>query len=138
MRYISKFRLLCSVYFHQCCLQECSCFICVICVTVYNVVLHDFTIGETWRVYYKWKELLNLREPMSSPWSLFGVCCLLFQTSVLCCALFFFVLCIELSMLSVSLDCQLLISNVYFFKKKTPIAHYRNSSEIQQKNRSNM
>jgi hypothetical protein len=36
---------------------------------VYGDVLHDFTIGETWRVYYKWKELLNLREPMGSPWS---------------------------------------------------------------------
>ena len=41
-------------------------------VTVYSGLLHDFTIWETWRVYYLWKELLNLSEPMSSPWSLLG------------------------------------------------------------------
>ena len=29
-------------------------------------------LRETWRVYYKWKELLNLREPMCSPRSALG------------------------------------------------------------------
>ena len=41
-------------------------------VTVYSGLLHDFTIWETWPVYYLWKELLNLSEPMGSPWSLLG------------------------------------------------------------------
>jgi hypothetical protein len=61
-----------------------SCLIYVVCVTVYSGVLHDFTIWETWRVYYKWKELFNHREPMGSPWSLLG--------SVLFIVLDFFVL----------------------------------------------
>ena len=68
MRYLSEVGLLCSVCLHHSCLYKGTCLTCVVCLTVYSGVLHDFTIGETWRVYYKWKELLNLREPMGSPW----------------------------------------------------------------------
>ena len=64
MRYLSEVGLLCSVCLHHSCLYKGTCLTCVVCLTVYSGVLHDFTIGETWRVYYKWKELLNLREPI--------------------------------------------------------------------------
>jgi hypothetical protein len=67
--------------------------------------VHYFTICVAWQVSFKIQELLTLREYLGSPPCFWWAVLLNF----LCCALFFFVLCLLYLMLPVSLDCSFLI-----------------------------